>query len=147
MRPRYREWAQRGFVISIHAPLTGCDTGMRIIVKSGRDFNPRTPYGMRLITGVQKAFALYFNPRTPYGMRPQKMILKVTQQEFQSTHPLRDATWPSKGIESDSKDFNPRTPYGMRQKLAYLWLTDVLFQSTHPLRDATISCQHNQKDC
>ena len=34
--------------ISIHAPLTGCDafftTSFNVVV----DFNPRTPYGMRL---------------------------------------------------------------------------------------------------
>ena len=58
------------FNISIHAPLTGCDTKHCNIIYQGQDFNPRTPYGMRLGNG------LYF------------ALVKI----FQSTHPLRDAT-------------------------------------------------------
>ena len=34
--------------ISIHAPLTGCDNLGRSAMYSLSDFNPRTPYGMRL---------------------------------------------------------------------------------------------------
>ena len=34
-------------IISIHAPLTGCDKLMFEMLLEGVDFNPRTPYGMR----------------------------------------------------------------------------------------------------
>ena len=34
-------------LISIHAPLTGCDLDMTMLIDGQTDFNPRTPYGMR----------------------------------------------------------------------------------------------------
>ena len=34
-------------IISIHAPLTGCDTKKLYLIIIGNYFNPRTPYGMR----------------------------------------------------------------------------------------------------
>ena len=34
--------------ISIHAPLTGCDFLVCYLLGLGKNFNPRTPYGMRL---------------------------------------------------------------------------------------------------
>ena len=80
------------FLISIHAPLTGCDNlsscyiCLSILFQSThplRDatffhrhnyfltlhFNPRTPYGMRLSNADNSTSSSYFNPRTPYGMR------------------------------------------------------------------------------
>ena len=36
---------------------------------------------------------------------------------FQSTHPLRDATYVVRDDDEDNVDFNPRTPYGMRHSL------------------------------
>ena len=57
--------------ISIHAPLTGCDpdhtSTIALIIF---DFNPRTPYGMRLVPNLLELSDIsHFNPRTPYGMR------------------------------------------------------------------------------
>ena len=57
-------------LISIHAPLAGCDLQVRQGLPAFRDFNPRTPCGVRLET----------------RMRVSKPI------KFQSTHPLRGAT-------------------------------------------------------
>ena len=56
--------------ISIHAPLTGCDRIDPTDTLGRSNFNPRTPYGMRLLisSGLQTSIC-YFNPRTPYGMR------------------------------------------------------------------------------
>ena len=56
--------------ISIHAPLTGCDCGLRL------------PFGK----------LLYFNPRTPYGVRQRHIYHLPINDKFQSTHPLRGAT-------------------------------------------------------
>ena len=55
--------------ISIHAPLTGCDKNVRKNRQSEKNFNPRTPYGMRHNYIFEKINERYFNPRTPYGMR------------------------------------------------------------------------------
>ena len=56
--------------ISIHAPRAGRDAAAAV-----------TPLA-----------ADYFNPRAPCGARPLVYIEEVTQQEFQSTRPVRGAT-------------------------------------------------------
>ena len=57
-------------VISIHAPLTGCDLG----------------------ADLSGAILTHFNPRTPHGVRrPGGWILRKPLP-FQSTHPSRGAT-------------------------------------------------------
>ena len=103
------------FNISIHAPLTGCD---------------QTADESRQLDGN-------FNPRTPYGMRRDSQSISARYSWFQSTHPLRDATatalllyryliisihapltgcdWSKLFAASHRFYFNPRTPYGMRQ--------------------------------
>ena len=146
-------------LISIHAPLAGCDLQARQGLPAFRDFNPRTPCGVRLET----------------RMRVSKPI------KFQSTHPLRGATItrtparrghgisihaPLAGCDMErltkrldngisihaplagcdrfgvditplSIDFNPRTPCGVRYGLAAVRARHAEFQSTHPLRGAT----------
>ena len=58
------------FDISIHAPLTGCDTSRRTYPVDVRDFNPRTPHGVRHgSTTDLSAGSVHFNPRTPHGVR------------------------------------------------------------------------------
>ena len=65
-------------------------------------------------------------------------MFKPTLQ-FQSTHPLRDATLSSSDNCDNFVDFNPRTPYGMRLETPFFVLFSLKFQSTHPLRDATLA--------
>ena len=55
-------------------------------------FNPRTPYGMRLWWSKTTDAEKDFNPRTPYGMRHMILLVSRKLYQFQSTHPLRDAT-------------------------------------------------------
>ncbi len=101
--------------ISTHAPLTGCDTGRSNGWRQRRNFNPRTPHGVRPLntaktrldscisthaplTGCDlqddraESQRRHFNPRTPHGVRP----------DFFAPHPL------------PNPDFNPRTPHGVR---------------------------------
>ena len=100
-------------------------------------FNPRTPYGMRLNIVFSGSCDPDFNPRTPYGMRrvffmlsshhaifqsthPLRdatylnLVMSLAETRFQSTHPLRDATWDVRHRQERQSNFNPRTPYGMR---------------------------------
>ena len=56
--------------ISIHAPLAGCDWQSRVKVMSSRNFNPRTPCGVRLLVVHSLGLVVDFNPRTPCGVRP-----------------------------------------------------------------------------
>ena len=146
-------------IISIHAPLAGCDINIiRIKCKNN-----------------------YFNPRTPCGVRPPFRCVFTAFIPFQSTHPLRGATIaptnsptqvtisihaPLAGCDAESRiadrlkfisihaplagcdinrpfpfiprqNFNPRTPCGVRpgQDTHQDW--KKRFQSTHPLRGAT----------
>ena len=102
------------FMISIHAPLAGCD------LHSSRG------------TGTVRNF----NPRTPCGVRPSDTAALTPFLAFQSTHPLRGATVsqaqgfrdeaisihaPLAGCDArrvllrrDGRNFNPRTPCGVR---------------------------------
>ena len=93
---------------------------------------------MRRCLFTPKFHSIDFNPRTPYGMRPYSFYLPPLVKEFQSTHPLRDATKINFIPMPTSTDFNPRTPYGMRPDLDTQKTVIFLFQSTHPLRDATL---------
>ena len=100
-----------------------------------------------------------FNPRIPCGMRLMSTSKTRNISWFQSTHPMRDATsgtrsklqgqWISihashagcdgmawKDI-SEKMDFNPRIPCGMRHNFLHGSSSYKLFQSTHPMRDAT----------
>ena len=168
-------------LISIHAPLAGCDRTARFPSALRRDFNPRTPCGVRLLASIcnqrpltfqsthplrgatprvsdvgamlnisihaplagcdnwsapEEAAILDFNPRTPCGVRLFTCLWHWTNRKFQSTHPLRGATYhlrylrivlhisihaPLAGCDNHSvenrkriKDFNPRTPCGVR---------------------------------
>ena len=60
------------FLISIHAPREGCDQPGRSIRIRDRDFNPRTPRGVRTL--------MLLPPADGIG-------------RFQSTHPARGATY------------------------------------------------------
>ena len=147
-------------VISIHAPLAGCDLKQQINKRNYCNFNPRTPCGVR-------------RPSSRFGLLP------IT---FQSTHPLRGATYrtarlgiastisihaPLAGCDAEGDikctqnphfnprtpcgvrqdafgdyryvevDFNPRTPCGVRQNRSHYPQLQYRFQSTHPLRGAT----------
>ena len=99
-------------IISIHAPLTGCDyclivanaelekfqsthplrdATQSVADKSNerKDFNPRTPYGMRLYLALIKTLSpIYFNPRTPYGMRLVKSAFYYAVKKISIHAPL-----------------------------------------------------------
>ena len=59
------------FIISIHAPLAGCDQSLRRLRLQARNFNPRTPCGVRRYQPIRRTHHRHFNPRTPCGVRRQ----------------------------------------------------------------------------
>ena len=80
-------------IISIHAPLTGCDTIALSTAPTTANFNPRTPYGMRLnpfATARRRHTISIHAPLT--GCDGCSWQHHSTNSRFQSTHPLRDAT-------------------------------------------------------
>ncbi len=102
---------------------------------------------------------IHFNPRAPCGARPDCGGGIVPAMEFQSTRPLRGATFedsyiidkesisihaPLAGRDTHSSElgthgfyFNPRAPCGARPSVTASDNGKVLFQSTRPLRGAT----------
>ena len=107
--------------ISTHAPLTGCD---RHAIQGGftfsRNFNPRTPHGVRLPFPSMCAANRYFNPRTPHGVRHSTLFSGSLSTTY----------------------FNPRTPHGVRLRLRALHVLSAEFQPTHPSRGATVCILH-----
>ena len=101
-------------LISIHAPLAGCDLGLEVPInrhgisihapRAGRDsghegaggpdpdFNPRAPCGARRTAGDRMVRHWDFNPRAPCGARPYIPGRLGRGPEFQSTRPMRGAT-------------------------------------------------------
>ena len=103
------------FVISIHAPLAGCDCVQWWTIAPQIHFNPRTPCGVRPSSWQYGSPCCYFNPRTPCGVRPY-------------------IVWGTVFVQTN---FNPRTPCGVRPCRTRGCLRTNSFQSTHPLRGAT----------
>ena len=99
--------------ISIHASRMGCDLPSRLACTQHGDFNPRIPYGMRLMVASTLPGRSDFNPRIPYGMRPTCASRPIRPGNFNPRIPygMRHAT----NLSSiPPNNFNPRIPYGMR---------------------------------
>ena len=108
-------YLEDGTKISIHAPRVGCDSLTLRISTSRRNFNPRTPCGVRRSRrrGMELA-GTNFNPRTPCGVR-RGWPVGGTQGQPISIHAPRvgcDPLWHRS--KRKSRDFNPRTPCGVR---------------------------------
>ena len=108
--------AVHDILISIHAPRAGCDNLRRTLICLIPHFNPRTPCGVRLILLRERC----------------GLIL------FQSTHPVRGATYMLRSRSLWLAYFNPRTPCGVRLYLPSRTACASRFQSTHPVRGATL---------
>ena len=118
-------------MISIHAPLTGCDTFTFASFKFSLNFNPRTPYGMRHDVLHKQERIINISIHAPLtGCDSINFSVLLHGMIFQSTHPLRDATFYKEMNINEIKYFNPRTPYGMRQSTSF-YQSQVLIISIH----------------
>ena len=126
-------------LISIHAPLAGCDISETSSIKIHEHFNPRTPCGVRPAAFRHVHVGGDISIHAPLaGCDRFSATTKRGQLPFQSTHPLRGATAAGDGgykekyisihaplagcdIGAIRHDhivwhFNPRTPCGVRQE-------------------------------
>ena len=148
-------------IISIHAPLAGCDRrtsargpahrpyfnprtpcGVRpscltFVLPSTPYFNPRTPCGVRRANGTVNRSRAYFNPRTPCGVRHLHLQCMSWLEYFNPRTPcgVRLSIF---SINKSLTNFNPRTPCGVRLIDVEKQVFEAIFQSTHPLRGATL---------
>ena len=102
--------------ISIHAAQEGCDhKASRKQCCAARNFNPRSPRGLRLNPVFKPVNESHFNPRSPRGLRQEPVAVDVSAIAY----------------------FNPRSPRGLRLARWLLLQAYVTFQSTQPKRAAT----------
>ena len=109
------EW-RHAQVISIHAPRAGCDAAAKFRV----------------------APIAYFNPRTPYGVRRYQTRDCQAGEKFQSTHPIRGATFGFTMSSNFTLIFQSTHPIRGATVTKSAKMPIWLFQSTHPIRGATI---------
>ena len=106
------------------------------------DFNPRTPCGVRLaLLGKFGHLLDDFNPRTPCGVRLKRGGFVGLLCLFQSTHPVWGATHLLDRNTFTFQDFNPRTPCGVRL-VKPLAIPEATLISIHAPR---VGCDAQQK--
>ena len=124
--------------ISIHAPLAGCDVQRQYQHQPALHFNPRTPCGVRRVSGQRPLYRSCISIHAPLaGCDVYNALDFRLLDVFQSTHPLRGATCRHAGCGVWWLHFNPRTPCGVRRATVKAYDSATVFQSTHPLRGAT----------
>ena len=109
-----------------------------VIRKVFRNFNPRSPWGERLIHGYIIPRGKYFNPRSPWGERLCLMLVQLGYLAFQSTLPVGGATI---GIRSpELKDvISIHAPRGGSDNAVRTAVGSFgRFQSTLPVGGATV---------
>ncbi len=79
-------------IISIHAPRVGCDTNPRRTGTRARNFNPRTPRGVRQTTNTPPRTFWIFQSTHPAWDATDGILLRDVSVKFQSTHPAWGAT-------------------------------------------------------
>ena len=102
--------------ISIHAPRVGCDFQAVGLHDGLRNFNPRTPCGVRLsyLEPLKRLSDISIHaPRVGCDSHLWQHG-PVARRTFQSTHPVWGATTTGISVCANPSDFNPRTPCGVR---------------------------------
>ena len=102
-------------IISIHAPIVGCDFCFVKFPTLYCNFNPRTHRGVRRLRIFCTTIRYYFNPRTHRGVRLHILIQIHLFILFQSTHPSWGATSICQAYIYKKFNFNPRTHRGVRR--------------------------------
>ena len=137
-----RDWRSSGdrlmTKISIHAPHTGRDVAVQesrygvLLFQSTRPIRGAT-WGMVCRSGMVS----YFNPRAPYGARLVYMRRELSSRLFQSTRPIRGAT-PDVAVDGIGAVISIHAPHTGRDDLDELIRQlSRIFQSTRPIRGAT----------
>ena len=129
MRGATRRRHQRclGREISIHAPHAGCE----------RNFNPRTPCGVRRAGRRRPARAATFQSTHPMRGATVSCAVNVTLQRI-SIHAPHAGCDPRIQLHSAGKRISIHAPHaGCDKVLDELFRRKPEFQSTHPMRGAT----------
>ena len=122
--------------ISIHASRMGCDMLSRARSARTRHFNPRIPYGMRQKVRRLPAESKQFQSTHPVWDATTMRRLSRRCSEFQSTHPVWDATRAPSGKAFQAAISIHASRMGCDVD-GRRCAPGPRFQSTHPVWDAT----------
>ena len=101
------------------------------------DFNPRSPYGERRLAKIEKTPEPIFQSTLPLRGATYNRLKELADQQFQSTLPLRGATMTARAT-IDRLMISIHAPLTGSDSYKYAKIYDVWeFQSTLPLRGAT----------
>ena len=107
--------AQGVSFISIHAPHARCDNMNAIQLGYIENFNPRTPCEVRLVCYTSILWTCRFQSTHPMRGATWNCNQKEKGEQFQSTHPMRGATLFLRCSSLFCSHFNPRTPCEVRR--------------------------------
>ena len=105
--------------ISIHAPHAGRDRRCHRWRAYTKHFNPRAPCGARRRCHRWRAYTKHFNPRAPCGARLFQIIIIRAVIAFQSTRPMRGATFQYLCIHNSPK-ISIHAPHAGRDPKAWI---------------------------
>ena len=106
--------------ISIHAPHAGRDRRRSTGVPSRRNFNPRAPCGARLTVAELKEYASEFQSTRPMRGATFTFPPRWSESRFQSTRPMRGATRQGRS-RPHTTDISIHAPHAGRDYGARLW--------------------------
>ena len=126
--------------ISIHAPRAGRDPPDDGLHRGGR-ISIHAPRAGRDLMGVlNRAPSVLFQSTRPVrGATWRRLWPRRRHGLFQSTRPVRGATTTACAKTTGLSYFNPRAPCGARLPASYCIASEEAFQSTRPVRGATLA--------
>ena len=106
------------FGISIHAPRMGCDCRPSVLTLRVLTFQSTHPaWGATRIPYKCTLHLRNFNPRTPHGVRPCRKQSNYKPQQISIHAPRMGCDKKATAMRSSFTHFNPRTPHGVRRIL------------------------------
>ena len=130
--------------ISIHAPHAGCDRSATSSSWLRQRFQSTHPMrGATWPSAGISACSKNFNPRTPCGVRPIVKFHALLALGISIHAPHAGCDLVVFSVYICTGNFNPRTPCGVRLIVKQIISAPLkIFQSTHPMRGATLTGGH-----
>ena len=136
--PVLGDLAREAETISIHAPRAGSDLFRHYSAQQYENFNPRSPCGERPKPIPFPNFQTKFQSTLPMrGATFLPVLLPVSQRNFNPRSPCGERLYGACCCGSGRSDFNPRSPCGERPPTSQELAAINQFQSTLPMRGAT----------
>ena len=134
-------------MISIHAPLTGCDATVKVIPGVVLEFQPTHPSRGATHNVLTHHSTYLFQSHTPLtGCDPFPLETPPPRRRISIHTPLTGCDYRRYNVSANDKHFNPHTPYGVRPWLFSHAGRGCEVQPTHPSRGATRCCNDYHRE-